>query len=176
MSNRAAVLLGLFTGAVLVVLVPVGLFALVILLRLVNVPPEPDGPPLVLPYSRLQGTWQDEEGGRIVLAADGTFTATTICGDYSDDVTGDSSGFGLPATMTGTGTWESDVYTEPDRVTGLFTEFAPGHVSGQLTARGTAESAPVDLRRRPRQRRALCAEEGGRTAVSGGGTPIASPK
>ncbi|WP_405750626.1 hypothetical protein OHA19_16300 [Streptomyces sp. NBC_00012] len=140
MSNRAAVLLGLFTGAVLVVLVPVGLFALVILLRLVNVPPEPDGPPLVLPYSRLQGTWQDEEGGRIVLAADGTFTATTICGDYSDDVTGDSSGFGLPATMTGTGTWESDVYTEPDRVTGLFTEFAPGHVSGQLTARGTAES------------------------------------
>ncbi|MFJ8850288.1 hypothetical protein [Streptomyces sp. NPDC102437] len=141
MSSGVAVLLGLSVGAVLVVLVPVGLFVLVLLLRYVNVVPEPDGPPLVLAHSRLQGTWQDEDGGRLVLAADGTFTATDICGDYTDDVTGDSSGFGFPSTMTGTGTWESDVDgAQDDRATELSTKFAPGHVRGQLTARGTADS------------------------------------
>ncbi|MGW1404768.1 hypothetical protein [Streptomyces sp. NPDC002403] len=140
MSNRTAVALGLGIGAVLVVLVPVGLFVLVLLLRFVNIPPEPDGPPLVLTHSQLLGTWQDEQGGRLVLAEDGTFGATHVCGDYTDSRTGDSSGFGFPSTMTGTGTWESGVYTTRDRATELSTAFAPGHVSGQLTARGKADS------------------------------------
>ncbi|MEU2667547.1 hypothetical protein ABZ622_01555 [Streptomyces sp. NPDC007164] len=139
-SNGAAVALGLSFGAVLVVLVPLGLFAAVLLLRFVNVPPEPDGPPLVLAHSRLQGTWQDDDGGRLVLAADGTFSATDICGDYTDAVTGDSSGFGFPSTMSGTGTWESGVYASRDGATELSTEFAPGRVGGQLVARGTPGS------------------------------------
>jgi hypothetical protein len=139
MSNRAAVALGLSVGAALVVLVPLGLFALVLLLRFVNVPPEPDGPPLVLAHSRLQGTWQDDDGGRLVLAADGTFSATDICGDYTDATTGDSSGFGFPSTMSGTGTWESGGYASQD-ATELSTLFAPGRVSGQLEARGTPGS------------------------------------
>ncbi|MEU9315403.1 hypothetical protein [Streptomyces sp. NPDC048295] len=140
MSNGAAVALGLGVGAVLLVLVPVGLLALVILLRFVNIPPEPDGPPLVLTHSQLVGVWQDGQGGRLVLAEDGTFSATHVCGDYTDSRTGDSSGFGFPSTMTGPGTWESVVNTTRDRATELSTSFAPGRVSGQLTARGKADS------------------------------------
>ncbi|MET9660044.1 hypothetical protein [Streptomyces sp. NPDC006510] len=141
MPSWTAVVTGLCIGAVLVVLVPVGLFVLVLLLRVVNVPPEPDGPPLVLTRDQLRGTWQDEHGGRLVLAEDGTLSATNICGDYTDDVTGDSSGFGFPATMTGTGTWESGEYATQDGATELSTEFAPGNVSGRLVARGKTDSA-----------------------------------
>ncbi|MFD0341293.1 hypothetical protein ACFVH0_21920 [Streptomyces sp. NPDC127117] len=140
LSNRAAVALGLSVGAALVVLVPLGLFVLVLLLRFVNVPPAPDGPPLVLAHSRLQGTWQDDDGGRLVLAADGTFSATDVCGDYTDAATGDSSGFGFPSTMSGTGIWESGTYASRDDATEVSTEFAPGRVSGRLEARGTPGS------------------------------------
>ncbi|MFD7492040.1 hypothetical protein ACFV8T_06425 [Streptomyces sp. NPDC059832] len=141
MSNKAAVVLGLGIGAVLVVLVPVGLFVLLFVLRYVNIPPEPDGPPLVLTQGQLRGTWQDEHGGRLVLAEDGTFSATNVCGDYTDATTGDSSGFGFPSIMTGTGTWESDVYATQEGATELSVAFAPGKVTGQLAARGKTDSA-----------------------------------
>ncbi|MFJ7194283.1 MULTISPECIES: hypothetical protein [unclassified Streptomyces] len=85
------------------------------------------------------GAWQDGRGGRLVLAEDGTFSATHVCGDYTDSRTGDSSGSGFPS--TGTGTWESGVNTTRDRATELSTSFAPGHVGGQLTARGEADSS-----------------------------------
>ncbi|MFJ7490745.1 hypothetical protein ACIQZB_05720 [Streptomyces sp. NPDC097727] len=141
MSNRTAVVLGLCVGAGLVVLVPVGLLTLLFVLRYVNIPPEPDGPPLVLTSSRLQGTWRDDRGGQLVFADDGTFSATDACGDYSDAATGTSSGFGFPSAMTGTGTWESSVSEYEDNATSVSISFAPGDVSGELTARGKTDSA-----------------------------------
>ncbi|MCX4845921.1 hypothetical protein [Streptomyces sp. NBC_00893] len=47
---------------------------------------------------------------------------------------------GFPATMSGTGTWESGAYASWDGATELSTEFAPGRVSGLLVARGTPGS------------------------------------
>ncbi|MFD4947915.1 hypothetical protein ACFVYE_28230 [Streptomyces sp. NPDC058239] len=141
MSSRTAVVLGLCIGAGLVVLVPVGLFTLLLVLRYVTIPPEPDGPPLVLTSSRLQGTWRDDRGGQLVFADDGNFSATDACGDYSDAATDTSSGFGFPSTMTGTGTWESGTSEYEDNATSVSIEFAPGDVSGELAARGKADSA-----------------------------------
>ncbi|WP_411085006.1 hypothetical protein [Streptomyces sp. 061-3] len=141
MSNGTAVVLGLCVGAGLVVLVPVGLIILLLILRAVNVPPEPDGPPLVLTRSQLWGTWQDDQGGQLVFAENGTFNATDACGDYWDAGTDASSGFGFPSTMTGTGTWDSRVSEYEDNATEVSVEFAPGDVSGELVARGEPDSA-----------------------------------
>ncbi|WP_406322317.1 hypothetical protein [Streptomyces sp. NBC_01637] len=141
MSNGTAVVLGLCIGAGLVVLLPMGLVILLFILRTVNAPPEPDGPPLVLTRSRLRGTWQDDRGGQLVFAENGTFSATEACGDYRDAGTDASSGFDFPSTMTGTGTWDSQVSEYDDNATEVSVEFAPGDVSGELVARGKPDSA-----------------------------------
>ncbi|MFE7355206.1 hypothetical protein ACFU8Q_18900 [Streptomyces sp. NPDC057543] len=143
MSNRTAILLGLSIGVGLVVLVPVGLITLLFVLRAVNVPPEPDGPPLVLASGQLDGTWRDDRGGQLALAKDGTFSATNACGDYWNTRTDASSGFGFPTIMAGTDTWESDESDESDEgnATSVSFEFAPGDVTGQLVAGGTPDSA-----------------------------------
>lgn len=140
MSNGTAILLGLSIGVGLVVLVPVGLITLLFALRAVNVPPEPDGPPLVLASGQLEGTWRDDRGGQLVLAKDGTFSATNACGDYWNTRTDASSGFGFPTIMTGTGTWESDESDEGN-ATSVSVGFAPGDVTGQLVAGGAPDSA-----------------------------------
>ncbi|MGW2177327.1 hypothetical protein ACWCXX_04375 [Streptomyces sp. NPDC001732] len=138
------ILLGLSIGAVLVVLVPVGLVVLLFGLRALNVPPEPDGPPLALTASELTGTWQDDRGGILVLAADGTFSTTEACGDYVDFGDDTRSGFDFPSRMSGTGTWESDDGSYQDGATGVTldftTEFAAEDISGFLEARGRSES------------------------------------
>ncbi|MCX5311284.1 hypothetical protein [Streptomyces sp. NBC_00154] len=120
MSNGTAVVLGLCIGAGLVVLLPMGL----VILRTVNAPPEPD-----------------DQGGQLVFAANGTFSATEACGDYRDAGTGASSGFDFPSTMTGTGTWDSQVSEYDDNATEVSVEFAPSDVSGELVARGKPDSA-----------------------------------
>ncbi|MER5498822.1 MULTISPECIES: hypothetical protein [unclassified Streptomyces] len=134
------ILLGLSIGAVLVVLVPLVLVALLLTLRAVNAAPPPDGSPLALTASELAGTWQDDRGGILVLAADGTFSTTEACGDYADFDEGTHSGFDLPSRMSGTGTWDSDDGSYRDGATGVTLDFAPGYaaedVSGFLEARG----------------------------------------
>ncbi|MEV8455207.1 hypothetical protein AB0467_29690 [Streptomyces sp. NPDC052095] len=102
------VLVGVAIGAVLVVVTPVVLVVGLLLMRYVNVPPEPDGDPVSLPSHELTGAWQDDRGGILVLAADGGFSATRVCGDYTDFDTSSSSGFDFPSRISGKGTWDSD--------------------------------------------------------------------
>ncbi|WP_351230606.1 hypothetical protein [Streptomyces sp. NPDC002133] len=120
---------------------PVALVVLVGLSRITV--PVPDGDPLVLARSDIVGTWQDEQGGRLVLAADGTFAAADVCGDYSDAATGAGAGFDLASVKTGTGTWESTESDFPgENTTEVRAEFGPGDVWTQYEARGSA-AVPV---------------------------------
>ncbi|MGW1883522.1 hypothetical protein [Streptomyces sp. NPDC001970] len=124
------------TGAAPVApVVPVGLGRIVV--------PVPDGDLLVLARSDNVGTWQDEQGGRIVLAADGTFAATNVCGNYSDAATGASAGLDLAPVKTGTGTWESSESDfSGENTTEVRAELSPGDVWTQYEARGSA-AVPV---------------------------------
>ncbi|MFF1833694.1 hypothetical protein ACFVXE_05755 [Streptomyces sp. NPDC058231] len=100
-SNLFLTVVGLAIGAAVVVIVPAVLLALLILGRWLTAPPVPDGEPLRLAKTELVGTWQDEDGGRLVVAGDATFSAVDVCGDYSDGATGAQSGFDLASTMSG---------------------------------------------------------------------------
>lgn len=78
--------------------------------------PQPPGPPRTLSPEELMGTWRDEAHGRLTFSADGSFTATDVCGDYStsgDDIVGVEE----PLTMTGTGAWGTSTWT-PERAHG----------------------------------------------------------
>lgn len=78
--------------------------------------PQPPGPPRTLSSEDLIGTWRDEADGRLTLSADGSFTATDVCGDYmesGDDVVGVEE----PPTMTGTGSWDPLTW-DPERTDG----------------------------------------------------------
>ncbi|MBT2402777.1 MULTISPECIES: hypothetical protein [unclassified Streptomyces] len=96
----------------------------------------------MLAGSEVTGTWQDKEGGRLVLADDGTFSASNVCGDYGDPVAGTSSGFGLPRVRTGTGTWKQSKSHDTKMVTAVRTTYGQGGVWAEYEARGTA-AAPV---------------------------------
>ncbi|MFF3391759.1 hypothetical protein ACFYW1_12615 [Streptomyces sp. NPDC002669] len=138
------ILLGLSIGGLLVLLAPLVLVTLLLVLRVTTAVPPPDGSPLALTASELTGTWQDDRGGVLVLAADGTFSTTEVCGDYSDFDGDIGSGFDLPSRMSGTGAWDSDDGSYGDGATEVTLDFVPGYagqdVSGFLEARGTRDS------------------------------------
>ncbi|MFF7334345.1 hypothetical protein [Streptomyces sp. NPDC008150] len=97
-------------------------------------PPVPDGRPLVLPSGAFTGTWRDEDGGRLVLRADGTFASDGTCGDFS--------GPGLTDALSpapGAGTWSASGTNADVPVTRVQVGFAPGGVWTVYEARGTAE-------------------------------------
>ncbi|MGY5030421.1 hypothetical protein ACWC9U_05505 [Streptomyces sp. 900116325] len=78
--------------------------------------PQPPGPPRTLSSEELIGTWRDEAHGRLAFSADGSFTATDVCGDYmksGDDIVGVEE----PLTMTGTGAWDPLTW-DPERADG----------------------------------------------------------
>ncbi|MFI1003301.1 hypothetical protein ACIP10_29130 [Streptomyces galbus] len=73
---------------------------------LLHDPPQPPGTPQVVTDDRLVGTWQDEAGGRLTLAANGVFAAAGICGDFTSSAD-DTFGASAASSRTGTGTWET---------------------------------------------------------------------
>ncbi len=54
-----------------------------IVLRRLWVPGAP-GDAVVLTSAEPAGVWKDERGGSLVLAGDGTFSASSVCGDRQD--------------------------------------------------------------------------------------------
>ncbi|GAA0295995.1 hypothetical protein GCM10010302_38360 [Streptomyces polychromogenes] len=118
-------------GCLAVLLAPVVLFGLFIVFRALTVAPEPDGEPVVLAREALTGTWADENGGTLTLAADGRFTADGVCGEFNvrNEV----------YTRTGTGEWtKSDDRYEDAAKTEVRIEF--GGSWAQYEARGGAAS------------------------------------
>ncbi|MET8756140.1 hypothetical protein ABZW32_39525 [Streptomyces sp. NPDC004667] len=116
----------------------VALVAMVFLGRL-WVPGAP-GDAVVLTSAEAAGVWEDGHGGSLVLAGDGTFSASSACGDYFDPRSRASSGFGLASVKTGTGTWDlGSVSTigggKPQST--LRIAFNPDGVSGSYEATGT---------------------------------------
>lgn len=125
------------------VLAPVLLVALIALGRL-WVPGAP-GDAVVLTDAELAGVWTDERGGSLVLAGDGTFSASSACGDYSDPESGAGSGSDPTSVRTGTGTWDADSDTPigggPPQST-VRIAFGPDEASTQYEATGTT-AAPT---------------------------------
>ncbi|MFF2008233.1 hypothetical protein ACFVWY_04030 [Streptomyces sp. NPDC058195] len=142
----AGVLIGAVTGAVLVVLVPLSLIVLVLGLRYVNAPPVPDGAPLTLTSNELTGTWQDDRGGILVVAADGSLSATEACGDYRGSGSAVGSGSTLPSRLSGTGEWSAFDRIDQDGGTEITLRFTGtydgGDIGGSLYAWGSGD-APV---------------------------------
>ncbi|MGO4458162.1 hypothetical protein AB4039_12770 [Streptomyces sp. M-16] len=107
--------------------------------------PGAPGDALVLTNAEAAGVWEDGRGGSLVLAGDGTFSASSACGDYFDPQSRASSGFGLAPSKTGTGTWElrsaSTVEGGPRQST-VDIAFGPGGVSSSYEATGTT-AAPM---------------------------------
>jgi hypothetical protein len=68
--------------------------------------------PPTLSTQRAAGVWSDGSGGTLVLAADGTATATAIGPDEADYDAGDGIGVG-PWKCSGTGTWAYDAGDGP---------------------------------------------------------------
>lgn len=126
-----------------VVCAVVALVAMVFLGRL-WVPGAP-GDAVVLTSAEAAGVWEDGQGGSLVLAGDGTFSASSACGDYFDPQSQAISGFGLASVKTGTGTWDlrSASQTEggPPQSTLRFV-FARDGVSSSYEATGTT-AAPM---------------------------------
>ncbi|MFD9359596.1 hypothetical protein [Streptomyces sp. NPDC060031] len=102
--------------------------------------PGAPGDAIVLTSAELAGVWKDERGGSLVLAGDGTFSASSACGDYFDPESDASSGFGLAPVKTGTGTWDlesgSPIEGGPAQST-VRIAFGPQGVSTAYEATGT---------------------------------------
>ncbi|MDQ0990789.1 hypothetical protein [Streptomyces sp. V3I7] len=131
-------ILMLCSGGVLAVpaVLFVGLIALMGIGRALAPVPEPEGKPLVLRAGAIAGTWRDEDGGRLVFRADGTFVSKGVCGDFADDDLDEAS-----APDPGAGTWNSDSDTWPGEdspMTSVHVTFRPSGVWTQYDARGTA--------------------------------------
>ncbi|MGW1426999.1 hypothetical protein ACWD6K_00045 [Streptomyces sp. NPDC002431] len=138
------VLMGVAIGAVLVVVVPLALLVGLFTLRYLNVPPEPDGAPVTLTADELTGTWQDDRGGILVLAADGTFSSTEVCGDYVDFDNNLHAGFDFPSRLSASGKWDAGDSTTEEGATSVdlgFT-YGDGEISGFYDARSGSD-APV---------------------------------
>ncbi|MFD7257295.1 hypothetical protein [Streptomyces sp. NPDC059874] len=131
--------IGCAIGVLGMVLAPPALVAMLLGGRAMA-PGAPEGEPLVLAKEALVGNWDQEGGGTLVLAADGTFTATDVCGDFS----GEGKGVGRPAgrrpwpARTGTGTWDaSDSQEDDGRVTVVRVGFGDGGATARYEARGS---------------------------------------
>ncbi|MFB0627438.1 hypothetical protein [Streptomyces sp. AB3(2024)] len=107
--------------------------------------PGAPGDAVVLTGAEAAGVWEDGQGGSLVLAGDGTFTASSACGSYFDPQSRATSGFGLASVKTGTGTWDlrsaSPIGGGKPQST-LHIAFGPDGVSGSYEATGTT-AAPM---------------------------------
>lgn len=106
-------------------------------------PPEPGGESLSLTGSQVTGVWRDESGGRLELAADGTFLSRDACGDFSVPADGARSGWTDVTRQSGAGTWSR----RPGRGDGrdragteIELRFADGGIWAGYRARGTPEA------------------------------------
>ncbi|MFE7464806.1 hypothetical protein ACFU6R_11995 [Streptomyces sp. NPDC057499] len=140
----AGILTGAVIGVVLVALAPAVLVIGVVLMRDLAVPPEPDGAPVALSSDELTGTWQDDRGGILVLAADGTFSSTQVCGDYVDFDNNLRSGYDFPSRLSASGKWDADDSTNEEGATSVDLDFTygDGEISGFYDARSGGD-APV---------------------------------
>ncbi|UUU29529.1 hypothetical protein JIX56_06320 [Streptomyces sp. CA-210063] len=123
-------------GCGLLFLLGIGAFALLLIVSRLSVP-IPDGEPLAMNTAEITGTWTDEQGGRLVLEPDGTFTSDGVCGDFSDD---DLNAVSAPD--PGAGTWEHDTWEDLDTgdpVSKVHLTFTPGGVWTAYEARGTSK-------------------------------------
>uniref|UniRef100_A0AAU2JSK8 Uncharacterized protein n=1 Tax=Streptomyces sp. NBC_00049 TaxID=2903617 RepID=A0AAU2JSK8_9ACTN len=139
MSKQTKTAIGFGCGGLAVVLGGLGLIVMATTGRALA--PLPDGEALMLTQDEVAGSWSDGEGGTVELAADGTFTATELCGHYVDSAAKKGAAADASPVRTGAGTWS--VYT-PTRGNGpatrLRVEFAAGATSAQYEARGSLES------------------------------------
>ncbi|MER6161391.1 hypothetical protein ABT147_38665 [Streptomyces sp. NPDC001868] len=126
-------------GCGLLFLLGIGAFALLMIVSRLSVP-VPDGEPLAMSTAEVTGTWVDEQGGRLTLKGNGTFTSAEICGDFDDN---DDDDFDDVASPTpGAGAWEHTTMTAigtDDLVSRVHLTFTPGGVRGQYEARGTSK-------------------------------------
>ncbi|WP_327421266.1 hypothetical protein OG612_32705 [Streptomyces sp. NBC_01527] len=108
-------------------------------------PPMPPGTPQAVADEQLVGAWRDEESGSVTFAADGTFVAKDICGDFWD-WSGQLSDPVDFHSRSGSGSWKSFTWTPPDEskpVTEVTIRFSDSKVSAQYTAGGTAGSVKL---------------------------------
>lgn len=75
-------------------------------------PPMPPGTPQAVADEQLVGAWRDEESGSVTFAADGTFVAKDICGDFWD-WSGQLSDPVDFHSRSGSGSWKSFTWTPP---------------------------------------------------------------
>ncbi|MFE1414384.1 hypothetical protein ACFW6F_26845 [Streptomyces sp. NPDC058746] len=144
MSRSTRQGIGCGIGVVAMVLVPLALVVLVDLGRALA-PGPPDGEPLVLAGEQVAGSWGDESGGTLELGADGTFSATAVCGDFlgaaGSGPGGQASVRRRTGTGTGTGTWSLGESSDgPDSVTRVRIEIGPGGALATYEARGSADA------------------------------------
>lgn len=105
-------------------------------------PPQPPGTPQVVTDGQLVGTWRDEAGGSITFAANGTFAATEICGEFLD-WSGDGPGQEDSRPKTGNGTWEALTpapFEESTSRTEVTIRFSGSDVRAEYEAAGTSRS------------------------------------
>ncbi|MFF6779482.1 hypothetical protein [Streptomyces sp. NPDC012510] len=130
-------------GCGLLFFLGVGAMALLLVVSRLSVP-IPDGEPLALSTAEVTGSWVDEQGERLVLKEDGTFTSGGICGDFGE--AGEEAPGATIAPDPGAGTWEhgvSDDIDTGDPWSEVSITFTPSGVSTEYETRGTSKQNAV---------------------------------
>lgn len=106
---RAGTMLGVAIAGGAMCMLLTGCYSLAVAIHDAPMPP---GTPQAVADEQLVGAWRDEEGGSVTFAANGTFVAKGICGDFSD-WSGQLPDPVDSHSLSGSGSWKSSTWTPP---------------------------------------------------------------